>query len=166
MASWAILVQTFTLYKTSPTMGQGLELKLKELILSQAKIGQLWGINRGTPAMERQDYTSLFPWTRRVQTIGNPKKLRKARYAGIISSGETVTLRKHMDFLAATLRSYWWRNYPLPCYRRRQSLIRDRIVIWLKRTLCKRCHNWKAKSCACNRIISPYRRWWRTMSLT
>ena len=83
-------------------MGQGSDLNLKGLILSQDKIGQLWGHNRWTPVMDGQDSPSLIPRTRRVQTIGSHKKLRKACYAGIISSGKTVTLRKHMDFLAAT----------------------------------------------------------------
>ena len=101
MASQAILVQIFTLYKASQTMGKGSELNLKELILSQDKIGQLWGHNRWTPVIDGQD-SSLIPRTRRVQTIGSHKKLRKACYAGIISSGETVTLRKNTVFLAAT----------------------------------------------------------------
>ena len=45
--------------------------------------------------MDGQDSPSLIPRTRRVQTKGSHKKLRKACYAGIISSGETVTLRKY-----------------------------------------------------------------------
>ena len=102
IASRAILVQILTLYKASPTMGQGSELNLKELILSQDKIGQLWGHNRWTSVMDGQDSPSLIPRTRRVQTKGSHKKLRKECYVGIILGGKTVTLRKHMDFLAAT----------------------------------------------------------------